>query len=360
MTPQTQGASPLIPQSRIVTTAAWIAVLIAVFWILRVARSFLIPLVLAFIALYLVEIVNRLWLQIPWIGRRMPSILRTAFSAAMILGSMYGAGSLIASNAEAVARQGPKYAETLNQLYIDLLHRFNLQESALQDRLLETLNDPQYLVNVSTGLMSMVGNGALIVAYLAMMLVDRPLMPKKVEALFPSKEKRASVMKVLKNIDHDIRVYLGVKTFVSILTGAISYLIMAMVNLDFAAFWAFLIFAFNYVPNIGSTVATILPSFLALAQFDTIGPFLVIVLGIATVQIIIGNLVEPALMGASLNMSPLVVILSLVLWAILWGVAGMFLCVPITTALMIVLGYFDRTRWVAILLSRDGRLRPTD
>jgi AI-2 transport protein TqsA len=101
-------------------------------------------------------------------------------------------------------------------------------------------------------------------------------------------------------------------------------------------------------------LGVVFPSLLALVQFSTIGPFVAVVVLLSVTQFVIGNVVEPKLMGGKLNLSPLVVIFSLVLWGKLWGVPGMFLCVPLTVIAMIVMGTFERTRPVAVLLSADG------
>ena len=91
-------------------------------------------------------------------------------------------------------------------------------------------------------------------------------------------------------------------------------------------------------------------------QFPTLGPFVIVAGGIGVAQFVIGNVIEPRLMGTRLNISPLVVILSLSLWGSIWGIAGMFLCVPLTVILMIVFAYFEKTRPIVILLSGDGRI----
>ena len=96
---------------------------------------------------------------------------------------------------------------------------------------------------------------------------------------------------------------------------------------------------------------------LTLLQFDHLSPFLIVLFVIGTIQLVVANVVEPAVMGRSLNLSPLVVIFSLVVWGTIWGVVGMFLCVPMTVMLLIVLAHFKTTHPVAVLLSADGRTR---
>ena len=143
----------------------------------------------------------------------------------------------------------------------------------------------------------------------------------------------------------------------SLVTALLSYGLMRIIDLDFAAFWALLVFILNYIPTIGSIVATALPGLLALVQFVEWTPVIVLVVGITIIQQGMGNFVEPNLMGMTLNLSPLVVVMSLILWGLIWGVVGMFLCVPITVIIVIILANFPGTQWVAILLSQNGKVR---
>ncbi len=112
----------------------------------------------------------------------------------------------------------------------------------------------------------------------------------------------------------------------------------------------------NYIPTIGSLIGVVFPALLTLVQFAALGPFLVVTIGLGLTQFVFGNVLEPRMMGKSLNLSPLIVIVSLAVWGSIWGVTGMFLCVPITVVMMIVLAGFPQTRPIAILLSATGRI----
>ena len=116
------------------------------------------------------------------------------------------------------------------------------------------------------------------------------------------------------------------------------------------------VFMLNYIPVIGSLIGVLFPSLLVLVQFGSFGPFFAAVLGLGGIQFGMGNVLDPRLMGSSLNLSPLAIIVALAVWGGLWGVAGMFLCVPITVIVMIVCAQFEGTRPLAVLLSADGRL----
>ncbi len=197
----------------------------------------------------------------------------------------------------------------------------------------------------------------LITIYMIFIFLEQRYFLKKIARAIEEGPKHDNLLKVFRSIDADIRTYIGVKTLISLLTAVISYFIMSLVDLDFADFWALMVFILNFIPSIGSIVATILPSMLALVQFDTLTPFFIILFTIGTTQILIGNILDPNLMGHRLNISPLVIVLSLLLWGFLWGVPGMFLGVPLMVMLMIVLYNFEETRWLALMLSKDGSMR---
>jgi AI-2 transport protein TqsA len=161
---------------------------------------------------------------------------------------------------------------------------------------------------------------------------------------------------MLSAISGGIRRYIWIKTLISLLTGALSYAVLRGLGVDFAETWALLIFFLNYIPNIGSVVGVIFPTLLALVQFDTLVPFFSIAIGLTAIQLIIGNVVDPMLTGRSLNMSSFAIVLLLAFWGTIWGVVGMFLCVPIMMLMMIVCANVPSWRWVAVLLSKDGRI----
>jgi predicted PurR-regulated permease PerM len=161
---------------------------------------------------------------------------------------------------------------------------------------------------------------------------------------------------VLTQIDREIRVYLRIKTTLAVVTAVLAYIVMTWIGVDFAGFWAVMVFFFYYIPTVGSFLAIVAPALLTLVQFDHLTPFLIVLIVIGAIQIVMANVIEPAMMGRSLNLSPFVVIVSLMVWGTVWGVVGMFLSVPIMVVLLIVLAHFETTRPVAILLSADGRI----
>ena len=132
--------------------------------------------------------------------------------------------------------------------------------------------------------------------------------------------------------------------------------ILLFIGVDAPVFWAFLIFVLNFIPTIGSLIATLFPAIFALLQFGEFTPGILVLAIVGTIQLIVGNFIEPRVMGNSLNISPLVVFLTLAIWGVIWGITGMLLSVPITVILIIVMSEFPSTQPLAILLSQKGSI----
>jgi predicted PurR-regulated permease PerM len=131
---------------------------------------------------------------------------------------------------------------------------------------------------------------------------------------------------------------------------------MLLFGLELAAFWAMLIWLLNYVPYIGSFLGVLFPVTMAIVQFADVNTVLMLLLALTAMQFVIGNFLDPYLLGNSLNLSPFVILVSLTVWSGLWGIPGAFLAVPITAIMAIVFSEFAGTRPVAVFLSQSGRL----
>jgi hypothetical protein len=194
----------------------------------------------------------------------------------------------------------------------------------------------------------------LIVLYVGFLFAERARFAGKLARLFPDPRRAARVDRMFQSITRTVHRYIVIKTVVSILTGVLVYIVMVAFGLEFAETWALLTVFLNFIPNIGSIIATAIPTLAALVQFDNWTPVLLLFAIIGVIQFSVGNLIEPHLMGRSLNLSPFVIILSLTFWGAIWGIVGMFLAVPIMVMVMIVCSHVPLLHPVAIVLSRDG------
>ena len=178
----------------------------------------------------------------------------------------------------------------------------------------------------------------------------------KVRAAFGSAGAEARFARAM----HEIQHYMGIKTVISLATGLLIGIWVGVMGVEFAIFWGLVAFVLNFIPNLGSIIAAVPTTLLAMVQIG-VGRALLVALGYLVVNMVIGNFIEPPLLGRRLGLSTLVVVLSLVFWGWVWGPVGMLLSVPLTMVVKILLENTEEFRWVAVLLgdSREAeRLAP--
>ncbi|TLN15949.1 AI-2E family transporter [bacterium] len=235
-----------------------------------------------------------------------------------------------------------------------------MKEAPSLGQILADLDLKALLGSLAGSLASVAGDLGIIVVYVIFMIVEKEAFERKLAVLLPSGGRRERAAEVASRIQVRIRKYVLIKTFASAIVGVLSYAVLFFAGVDYPFFWSFLIFLLNFIPTVGALAGVALPALLALVQFGATAPFFAAVAGLVAVQFATGSFLEPKLLGDSLNISPLVVIVSLALWGKLWGVTGMFLCVPLTVIMMIIFAHFERTRPIAVVLSQDGRISDAD
>jgi predicted PurR-regulated permease PerM len=148
--------------------------------------------------------------------------------------------------------------------------------------------------------------------------------------------------------------YMKIKTIISILTGFLAWVFLAIFNVDFAILWGVLTFLLNYIPNIGSIIAAIPPVLIALIDGGIIYS-----VGVAVwyliINMVLGNIVEPKFLGKGVGLSPLVILLALIFWGWVFGIVGVFLSVPLTVIAKMAFELNEKTRWIAVLMDSEAR-----
>ncbi|NNG03489.1 MAG: AI-2E family transporter [Inquilinus sp.] len=320
------------------------------------ARAFLLPLATAVLLFTLLAAVIDRIAGLRVAGFPVPRWLAHIAGIAVILLGLTAVAAILSGQADALNAAIPRYVELLQQLFAAGVAHLDVDIAAQLERALTQID----ITRTATGLVgsagSMLTGIGLVVLYVAFMLGERGVAKGKLKRIFPDSDHALDVGGLILDIATSVRRYVWIKTVVSVMTGTLAYAVLKPLGVDFAETWALLIFLFNYIPNIGSILGTILPAIVALVQFDTITPFLVVVIVVGALQFLIGNVVEPLMMGRSLRLSSFAIILSLIFWGAVWGVMGMFLSVPIMVVVMIVCAQVPAWRWVSILLSSDGSL----
>ena len=210
----------------------------------------------------------------------------------------------------------------------------------------------------------LVGDMVLVFIYVAFLILTAGTFKDKLDRIFVRPRDRDRARLIGKEVRRAMEQYLWVQTALSIIATSLTYVTLLAIGLDNALFWAFVIFVLNYIPTVGSIIATVLPALFAVVQPLTSWPGwmpddsllcgAIVFAGVAVWQFLIGNFVAPRMQANSLNLSALVVLLSLAVWGALWGPVGMFLSAPLTVMVMIALAQIPGARWIAVLLSANG------
>ena len=217
-------------------------------------------------------------------------------------------------------------------------------------------NITKIAANIGASIASAATSMGMVFVYMIFMFIEQSTFNQKFSALFDSKRQYRKSRYILDSIDYNMKKYLFVKTTISAITGLLSFVWLQMIGVEFAGVWAFIVFVTSYIPTIGAIIACTLPILYSLVMSPTLQQPILTAIGLITLQIIFGNLLEPKLTGKTLNISTLAILINLVFWGMIWGIAGMFFSVPLLVAIYIICAQFDSTRWVAVLLSADGNI----
>jgi AI-2 transport protein TqsA len=340
---QTNGAGRRVGVAAVLLTIALI-ILGLVY-----GRSFLVPLVIAFLISLLIGAgADRLRrLGLPWPLPIAGSVLAMLVGIAAVV-------NVVASQVDDVAAAWPRYVQRFQVLSDSALSWLGPGISAQITEAFSNLDLMARLPGIVGSAGGFVATVLLVIIYVGFLLAERGSLEAKIDHLFYSPERAAHMKRVAADVADSIRRYVWIKTIMALFTSGASYAVLRGIGVDFAETWALLIFLLNYIPSIGAIIGVLFPALITVLQFDTAWQFFVVAAGLASAQIIIGNVIEPTYMGRTLNLSPFIVIASLAFWGMLWGIVGAFLSVPLTTALVIACAHVPAFRWIAVLLSADG------
>ncbi len=325
-------------------------------WLLVVGRSLLLPFVIALIVWYMINALSHVFRQIP-LGRwRLPGTISFTFALLTIFLVATIVLDVVTANLTQLAQDAPTYQRRLEELFSQVSSRFELNDPLELKDLLPDSVVPRMVTAGASLVTTLAGSASLVFIYVLFLVLEQSTFDGKFRRLFPDPARAEAAFAMRAEINRSIMHYFSIKTGVSVATGALTSIVLLVIGLPYAALFGFIAFLLNYIPTIGSLIGVVFPSLLALVYYDTLGPFIAIATGLGLIQFSIGNLIEPRLMGSNLNLSGLVIMLSLAFWGAIWGVVGMVLCVPLTVMIVIVCARFESSRPVAVLLSQTGNV----
>ena len=333
--------------------AAWVLIIAGSIAILLYFKAFLRPLVVAVILWFLIREVRKGIARIRLFGRALPAVLISILSSILVIGVIYGIADIIIINIEKLAANIDRYNDNITKSLEEIeawIGMDNLGERVAA----QGDNVEQYVRTLAGSVTTFVGRFILITLYLIFLLLEEKNFEKKMDMLLSHEGEGGTTRTIIERLNILFSSYVSIKVLTSFLTGILSFGVLLFIGVELAGLWAFLIFLLNFIPSVGSLIATLFPALFSILQDGSPTSFLQVFVGVGIVQLLVGNVLEPRIMGNRLNLSPLVVIIGLTLWGFLWGILGMLLSVPIMATLMILCSQYPNTRPIAILLSRNG------
>jgi len=332
---------------------------IIVGWVLYIGKNVLIPVAFGAVVVYIIVGLAQAMSRVPYLGHRLPKGVRYLLSVLAIAYALTAAVHLVMANKDNAMALAPQYQESLlvaiQRFAVFLRIETEPTWTSLRQDLLPQINVQRLLGSMAASASSVVVGLVVVFLYAVFLLLELRSFPDKVANLSTDPRRVARIVDIIHDINRRVGSYLALKTFLSIFLGAISWAIMAFFGLEFAAFLAVLIAFLNFVPYVGSFLGVFFPVAMAIVQFNEPNTVFWVLVTLTLAQFLIGNFLDPYVMGNSLNLSPFAILASLAVWSELWGIPGAFLAVPITAILTIFLSEFHGTRPIAVLLSKDGR-----
>jgi len=347
-------------ETRNVQTAALVIVAFAVVLFLLVqARFLLISLATAIVLFSLMSD------AIDAIGRvrvgplRVPTWLASIVAVILVSAVLLALSAVILSQINTVLVTTLTYADQSQRAIAEAFRWMGEDVEAAVLSSMRSVDIPAYLRTMAGQAGSLLAATVLVILFVGFLFVERIWFATKLNTLAGDPARGERVRVIIATIIHRVNRYLLVKTLVSAVTGAMVYGVAVLFGLELALPLGIITFVLNFIPNVGSIVATLIVALVAYVQLAELGPTAAIFAIVGLIQFVNGNIIDPMLMGRALRLSSFGIIISLAFWSAVWGVPGMFLSVPIMVSVMIICAEIPTLRPLAILLSREGLVDET-
>jgi predicted PurR-regulated permease PerM len=337
--------------------AAKVLIIIAAFVIVVAGMSAAKTIIVPFLLAAFISVISSpplFWLK----ERKVPTGIALLIVMLVILFFLLLIGALVASSVTDFSTKLPLYEGRLKEqtdAVLNWLVRIHVDVDRLElDKIFNAAAVMQFVAMLLNQLVGMLTNGILILLTVIFMLLEASGIPNKLNAIFRRPE---ASLKRIKYFIGTVNRYMAIQTVISLATGACVAIFLTIMGIDYALLWGVLAFLFNYIPNIGSIMAAVPPILLTIIQLG-LGRAVGVAIGYLVINMTLGNIISPRLMGRGLGLSTLVVFLSLIFWGWILGPVGMLLSVPLTMTVKIALESSEETRWLAILLGSEEVAEP--
>jgi predicted PurR-regulated permease PerM len=351
-TPDTRFQAVLTRHVAVLKVAAIVTAVIAVGFAMWALRRILEPFVLALFLLIMVDGIARV------LGDRVPGFPKAAAlpaAIAAIVAVFVFTIWVAADNASDFAQQSHAYNARIDSLLSQGAERLGLKVTPTLSGLLHQINPGHFAGVMAEALSHFTEAAVFVLIYLGFLIASRRGFEAKTRALFQSQTETAEATRVFERVRLGVERYIWVQTVVGLIITAASAALMAATGLSHIPFWCLIIFLANYIPAIGAAIGVLFPALFGLVEFDGVVRGLILLAGLEAVHFAVSHVVQPRMQGKSLNVDPIVVLLALAFWGMVWGVVGAFLSTPLTVMAMAILAEFKGARPLAVLLSSDGK-----
>jgi len=291
-----------------------------------------------------------LWLE----RKRVPSFVAVLLVVGGMIVILLIIGAIVGASISSFYTELPVYQARLQEQVSAFQSFWASKGVRHMDKVLLGYVNPGAVMSLTARLFAELGaalsNIVLILLTVAFILFEASSFPVKLRAILGDPQQ--AFPQFTRFVD-DIKRYMFIKTWISLTAGVLIVIWLSILGVDSPILWGFLTFLFHYIPNVGSIIAAIPAVMLTLVQFG-IGRAALAAAGYLAVNFILGNVVEPRIMGRRLGLSTLVVFLSLVFWGSLLGLIGVVLCIPLTMTLKFACENNKSTRWIAVLLGPEA------
>jgi predicted PurR-regulated permease PerM len=344
--------------------------LVVIAIVLKELSSIFIPLVIAIFLFFVFSPLNT-WLS----NKKVPMFIITLLDIAITFGVLYGVGRIVVDSFFQFADGLPIYGEKLSNMVKVTTVSWGVTDPFFTefsfDQLLAKLNLQNIAGGIFSSTVSLLGSILFVLFFFLFVLSGNEAIYKSIKHRYVFKKVHPELKKIKKNLQHkdssvdeqklldefqkerqlreeqleatfkkiteQIQRYIIAKVGVNLIAGIITTIVLSIIGIDFPIVWGLFVFLFNFIPTIGSAAALVFPVLFTLVQFDSVGTMLLVLALMAGIQTLAFNVAEPMILGKRLNLNPLLILLSVLVWGYIWGIVGMLLSVPLTAIIKIII-----------------------